>query len=199
MKRVLICMISIISILLMAGCSKEEIFITADDITNDTMLVKRNGSLFVAIVEEFDKNYYSLDELNGFVSKEVNAYNNKVGGQEVTIEELELRNGKAVMILGYTKMEHYSAFNSMPAAYFSSGTENVALELPTKYVDTRKNSVVSKDTAMKSGKNQVLVLYEPFEIIIEGDIRFYSENTTFVEENKVRSNSEDMAVVIYRP
>lgn len=199
MKRILIYLISTIVILLMAGCSKEEIFITADDIAGDTMLVKRNGSLYVAIVEEFDKSYYNLDELNEFVSKEVNAYNNKVGGQEVTIEELELKNGKAVMILGYTKMEHYSAFNSMPAAYFSSGTENVALELPANYMDTRKNTLVNKDTAMKNGKNQVLVLYEPFEIIIEGDIRFYSDNATLVEESKVKSNSEDMTVVIYRP
>ena len=199
MKRVLICLISILGILMLAGCAKKEIFITTDDITSDTILVKRDGSLFVAIVEEFDKSYYNLEELNEFVSKEVNEYNNKVGSQEVTIEELGLKNGKAVMILEYTKIAHYSAFNNMPAAYFSADTENVALELPSQYVDTRKNSVVDKNTAMKNNKNQVLVLYEPYEIIVEGDIRFYSDNATFLEESKVKSNSEDMTVVIYKP
>jgi thioredoxin-related protein len=199
MKRVLICIIFLVSILLMAGCNKKEIFITTDDITSDTMLVKRDGSLLVAIVEDFDKSYYNLDELNEFVSKEVNAYNNKVGSKEVTIEELGLKNGKAVMILRYSKMAHYSAFNNMPAAYFSAGTENVALELPSQYVDTRKNSVVDKDTALKNSKNQVLVLYEPYEIIVEGDIRYYSENATYIEKGKVKSNSEDMTVVIYKP
>ncbi|MDD4112102.1 MAG: hypothetical protein PHC56_03595 [Herbinix sp.] len=199
MKRVLICLISILGILMLAGCAKKEIFITTDDITSDTILVKRDGSLFVAIVEEFDKSYYNLEELNEFVSKEVNEYNNKVGSQEVTIEELGLKNGKAVMILEYTKIAHYSAFNNVPAAYFSADTENVALELPSQYVDTRKNSVVDKNTAMKNNKNQVLVLYEPYEIIVEGDIRFYSDNATFLEESKVKSNSEDMTVVIYKP
>ncbi|TAH67886.1 MAG: hypothetical protein EWM47_08630 [Anaerolineaceae bacterium] len=199
MKRALICMISILCILMLAGCKKEEIFITTDDITSDTMLVKRNGSLYVAIIEEFDKSYYNLDELNEFISKEVNAYNNKVGSTEVTIEELGLKNGKAVMILGYSKMAHYSAFNSMPAAYFSASTENVALELPAQYVDARKDTMVASDVAMKNGKNQVLVLYEPLEIIVEGDIRFYSDNLTLVEESKAKSSSEDMAVVIYRP
>ena len=199
MKRILICVIFILSILMLAGCSKKEIFITTDDITGNTMLVKRDGSLFVAITEEFDKSYYNLDELNEFVSKEVNVYNDMVGSKEVTIEELELKNGKAVMILRYSKMAHYSAFNSMPAAYFSASTENVALELPSQYVDARKDAKVDKDTAMKNGKNQILVLYEPYEIIIEGDIRFYSDNATFVEETKARSNSEDMTVVIYRP
>lgn len=86
MKRVLFCVISILYILMLTACTKEEIFITSDDITSNTMLVKRNGSLYVAIVEDFDKSYYNLGELNEFVSKEVNAYNDKVGSKEVTIE-----------------------------------------------------------------------------------------------------------------
>lgn len=199
MKRILISVISILSILMLAGCNKKEIFITTDDITGNTMLVKRDGSLFVAITEEFEKSYYNLDELNEFISKEVNAYNDKIGSKEVTIEELELKNGKAVMILGYTKMAHYSAFNNMPAAYFRADTENVALELPDQYVDARKKSLVDRDTAMKTGKNQILVLYEPYDIIVEGGIRYYSDNASLVDESKVRSNSEDMTVVIYRP
>ncbi|NLL00559.1 MAG: hypothetical protein GX271_07845 [Clostridiales bacterium] len=199
MKRVLIGVISILSILMLAGCSKKEIFISTDNVTDNTILVKRDGSLYVAIAEEFDKSYYNLDELNEFITKEVNAYNDKQGSKEVTIEELELKNGKAVMILGYTKMAHYSAFNNVPAAYFSSDTENVALELPSQYLDARKNTQVDKDTAFKSGKNQVLVLYEPYEIIVEGDIRYYSDNATLVDESKLKSDSEEMTVVIYKP
>jgi hypothetical protein len=184
---------------MLAGCRKEEIFITSDDIINDTMLIKRNGSMYVAIVEDFDKSYYNLSELNEFVTKEVNAYNNKVGSEEVTIEELELKNGKAVLILKYTKMAHYSAFNNMPAAYFSADTENVALELPTSYVDAKKDIMVDKDVAMKNDKNKVLVIYEPYEVIVEGKIKFYSDNAKYIDENKVSSNSEDMAVIIFRP
>lgn len=199
MKRTLIYIITILSFLMLVGCSKKEIFLTADDIVNDTILVKRDGGLYVAIVEDFDKNYYNLSELNEFVSKEVNAYNNKVGSNEVTIEGLALKDGKAVMILEYTKMAHYSAFNNMPAAYFSANTENVALELPSKYMDVKKDATVDKDVAMKNSKNQVLVLYEPYEIIVEGKIKFHSSNATYVDENKIMSNSEDMTVVIYRP
>lgn len=198
MKKALLC-ITLLSVLILTGCSKKEIFIITDDVTANTMLVKRNGSLYVAIVEDFDKSYYNLSELNEFVSKEVNAYNDQVGSEEITIEGLELKDGKAVMILAYSKMAHYSAFNNMPAAYFSAATENVALELPAQYVDLRKDALVDKDVAMKNGKNQVLVLYEPYDIIVEGDIRFYSDNATYDEEGKVSSNSEDMTVVIYRP
>ena len=96
-------------------------------------------------------------------------------------------------------MAHYSAFNDMPAAYFSASTENVALELPDEYVSAKKDTVVDKAKAMKKGKNKVLVLYEPYEIIVEGNIKFYSNNVTLLEENKVSNNNDDMTVVIYRP
>lgn len=198
MKRVLICMISVLFILLLGSCSKEELFITADNITFNTILVKRNGSLYAAIVEDFDKSYYNLGELNEFVAQEVNEYNKKAGGKEVTIEELKLVNGKVVLILGYSKMAHYSAFNDVPAAYFNAAAENVALELPSQYVDAKKDTVVDREKAFKNKKNQVLVLYEPYEIIVEGDIKFYSQNAELLDKNRVKSTGDDMTVVIYR-
>lgn len=73
------------------SCSKEEIFITTEDVAFNTMLVKRDGSIYVAIVEDFDKSHYNLSELNEFVSKEVKAYNDEVGSDEVSLESLEIK------------------------------------------------------------------------------------------------------------
>jgi len=199
MKKVLLCAFVLLSFILLNGCKKQDIFLTADDVTNNTFLIKRDGSIYAAIVEDFDKSYYNLSELNEFVAKEVDAYNKKVGSEEVTIESLELKNGKVVLILRYSKMAHYSEFNNMPAAYFGAGTQNVALELPSQYVDAKKNVAVDKDTAMKNSKNKVLVLYEPYEIVVEGDIKFHSENAKLLGSNKVSIMNEEMTVVIYRP
>ena len=199
MKKVILITIVMISFFTFTGCKKEEIFINTDDITTNTILIKRDGSIYATIVEDFDKSYYNLTELNEFVAEEVNAYNQKIGSTEVTIEELELKNSKAILLLKYSKMAHYSAFNDVPAAYYSASTENVALELPNQYVNAKRDTVVDKSTAMKNGKNKVLVLYEPYEIIVEGDIKFYSSNATLLENNIVKSNSDNMTVVIYRP
>lgn len=199
MRKMILFTIIMISFLAFSGCKKEEIFINTDDITTNTMLVKRDGSIYATIVEDFDKSYYNLTELNEFVAKEVDEYNQRIGSEEVTIEGLELKNNKVILIIKYSKMAHYSAFNDMPAAYFSASTENVALELPDEYVSAKKDTVVDKAKAMKKGKNKVLVLYEPYEIIVEGNIKFYSNNVTLLEENKVSNNNDDMTVVIYRP
>jgi hypothetical protein len=199
MKKTILYTTLIFAFILLAGCSKEEIFLTSEDVISNTLLLKRDGTIYAAIVEDFDKGYYNITELNEFISSEVEAYNQKIGSKEVTIEELNIKDSKAVMILGYTKLEHYSAFNNIPAAYFSADTQNVALELPTQYIDSKSNKTVDRAAAIKSNKNKVLVLYEPYEIIVEGDIKFYSDNVTYVENNKARSKSEDVAVIVYKP
>jgi hypothetical protein len=199
MKRGILIFIMLFGILAFTSCSKEEIFITTEDVAFNTMLVKRDGSIYVAIVEDFDKSHYNLSELNEFVSKEVKAYNDEVGSDEVSLESLEIKNDKAVMIIRYSKMAHYSAFNNIQVAYFSADTDNVDLDLPAQYINAKKETLVSKEDAFKSKKDQVLVVYEPFDIILEGKVRFYSENATYIEENKIHSASEDMTVVIYKP
>lgn len=202
MKKIVLCTMLLVFLLMAAGCSKKEIFITAEDITTDTMLVKRNGELQVAIVEDFEKPYYKLSELEEFVSKEINAYNEKAGGEEVKIDDLGLKDNKAVMVLKYTKMAHYSTFNNMPAAYFSADTDNVALELPDQYINAKNDSVVDKSTAFKNGKNKVLVLYEPYEIIVDGKVRYYSKNVTKTTDalgDTVLTSDGDTAVVIFTP
>ncbi len=199
MKKYIFAAILLFAILTTAGCSKKDINITAEDITANTMLVKRNGKLQVAILEEFDKEYYKLSELEEFVKKEITAYNQVAGSEEVTIEELSLKNGKAVMMLGYTGMAHYSAFNKVAAAYFSADTKNVALELPDQYVSAKNEKKVDRASAFKDGKSRVLVVYEPYDIIVDGKVRYYSENATIDTDDVIHSSEDGITVVIYEP
>lgn len=198
MKIKVFATILLLIVLAATGCSKKEINITAEDITTNTMLVKRNGTLQVAIVEEFEKQYYKLGELEEFVKKEINAYNQTAGSEAVTIEELSMKNGKAVMLLGYTGMVHYTAFNKVTAAYYSADTKDVALELPNQFVSAKNGTKVDQAAALKNGKNRVLVVYEPYDIIVDGKVKYYSGNATMNEE-VVKSSADGATVVIYEP
>ncbi len=197
MKKFLLSLIVLVMIAIMASCSKEELILTFEDISENTILVKSDGLIQAAIVEEFDKDYYSLSELTEFIKKEVNAYNQEVGQEEVVIDDVLLKGGKAVVILSYSGMAHYSGFNNVRAAYFRSDIEKIPLQLPEKVVNIKKDELVSFDSAL-DGKNQVLVLYEPYEVIVEGDIKYYSENATIEGDNKARSMGNDPTVIIYK-
>lgn len=199
MKRTIFSTILLLLIFVMVGCSKKEIHLTKDDdITTNTFLIKRNGTLQVAIVEDFDRDYYNLGELNEFVSKEIDAYNSKAGDKKVTIEDLSIKNDKVVMLLNYAGMEHYATFNNVTAAYFGTSTQNIALALPDQYL-TRKGSKVDRATAFDNDKYRVLVIYEPFEVIVDGDIKYYSENANLKDDNRIQSSSEGATVVVYKP
>lgn len=199
MKKFIFATILLIIILSAMGCSKKEIYITADDVSTNTMLVKRNGQLQVAIIEDFDKTYYKLSELEEFVKKEINTYNQKAGGEDVKIEELKLKEGKAVMLLGYTGMKHYASFNKVMAAYFAADTKDVALELPEQYVYAKNGSTVDRATALKDDKYRVLVVYEPYDIIMDGSVKYYSNNATRGENDVIHSADEGATVIVYKP
>lgn len=199
MKKSFFLTILLLFVFLMVACSKKEIHLTKeDDITTNTLLIKRNGTLQVAIVEDFNKDYYNLNELNEFISKEINAYNAKAGGDKVSIEDLSVKNNKAVMLLNYVGMEHYALFNNTISAYFGTNTENVSLVLPDYYM-TRKGTKVDRATAFDNSKYRVLVVNEPFEIIIDGDLKYFSENAIVKEDGKIQSSGEDTTVIIYKP
>ncbi|MBH1939458.1 hypothetical protein I5677_00960 [Mobilitalea sibirica] len=199
MKKITISIILLLFIISLTGCNKKEVNITAEDITSNTILVKSNGELQVAFVEDFDKSYYNLSELDEFVKKEISLYNQQAGSEEIEIKDLLLRDGKAIMLLTFSGMAHYSAFNDVSAAYFNADMDNVALSLPEQFISAKDGSLVDRDSAMNNGKYKVVVLYEPFDIIVEGSVKYYSENVTLAANNKVQSNSEDMTVVIYKP
>jgi hypothetical protein len=199
MKKFIFSTILLIFILSTVGCSKKEIYITAEDVSTNTMLVKRNGQLQVAIVEDFDKAYYKLSELEEFVKKEISSYNRIAGGEDVKIEELKLKDGKAVMLLGYTGMKHYASFNKVMAAYYTADTKDVALELPEQYVNAKNGSPVDRATAMKDDKLRVLVVYEPYDIIVDGSVKYYSNNATLGEDDIIHSADEGATVIIFKP
>jgi hypothetical protein len=182
-----------------AGCRKEEIVISADNVTTDTILAKTNGVLQVATVEEFDKTYYKLSELEDFVSKEIETYNKTIGEDKIDLEDVKLNNGKAIMLLTYSGMEQYAAFNQVTAAYFNGGVSEMPLDLPATLVSSKNGSLASTEEILQNNKMKILVMNEPFDIIVDGTIKYYSENATYVDENKLQGAAEGMTIVVFKP
>jgi hypothetical protein len=199
MKKLVLCTIMLLLVLGTAGCSKEEIFITTDEITSDTLLAKANGQLQVATVEDFDKSYYQLSELEEFVKNEIDLYNQSAGDAKVTMDDVQLRNGKAVMLLSYTGMDQYCAFNNAAAAYFNGGITDNPLKLPTTLINTKNESLASTEEVLQNEKYKVLVLNEPYNIIVDGKVKYYSENAKLVEDNIIQSTEEGITVIVFKP
>lgn len=198
MKKLVLCSMVLLLMLGAVSCSKNDMIINAEDITEDTFLAKKSGELQVATVEDFDKEYYELDELEEFIKKEINTYNQKTGAEKISIDNIVTKDRKAIMVLSYTGMEPYSTFNGISAAYFNGGVENVNLELPTTLINAKNNSLASTKEVLLNQKYKILVLNEPYDIIVDGNVKYYSEGATLQEDNEVQGATEGMTIVVFK-
>jgi hypothetical protein len=153
----------------------------------------------VASVEDFDKEYYDLSDLQNFVDQEVASYNGEAGADKITVNDVEIKDKKAYLLLTYSGMDQYCAFNNETAAYFIGGVENITLELPTTLITAADESLASTQDIIKDSNYRILVLNEPYHIIVEGKVQYYSENASLIDKNEVEGAAEGMTIVVFKP
>lgn len=197
MRKSLLHVLLLMSLLIITGCSNSAQSIDTEKVTVNTILAKGNGTLQVATVEDFDKPYYNLSELKEFVSKEVEAFNKKAGDNKVKVDAVEQHGNKVIMLITYSGMDQYTAFNKVTAAYFNSGIENLQMTLPSTLKNASNDSVSSTQEIIKIAGHKVLVINEPYEIIVDGKVKFYSENAKLIDNNTI-SASEGTTVVVFK-
>jgi hypothetical protein len=182
-----------------AGCSKEIKNISAKDVSVSTILVKANGKLQVATVEDFNKSYYKINELQDYITNEVADFNKKAGKDKIKVNDVQLRDGKAVMVLSYDGMEPYATFNDVSAAYFNGGIKNNPLKLPTTLISSKNGSLASTEEVISNKDYKILVMNEPYDIIVDGKVKYYSENAKLLKDNKVQGAAEGMTIIAFKP
>jgi hypothetical protein len=201
MKKLFFYTIMLLIFVSAAGCSKKDIEITAEDISVNTILAKADGRLQVATVENFDKPYYTLAELEDFAANEINLYNQTAGGEKITKDNVLINNEKnlAVMLLSYTGMDQYCAFNQVTAAYFNGGNKEIPFEMPATLLSSKDGKEASTLEVIQNEKYKVLVMNEPYDILVDGSVKYYSANANYVDKNKVQSAAEGMTIVVFKP
>lgn len=201
MKKLVFGILMILCLASIAGCSNKNLSIDSSKVSENTIVAKKNGKLQVATVEAFDKSYYKLAELEEFAQKEVSNYNKKAGGEQIKIDDIHLNNekSKAVMVLSYDGMEQYASFNEVPAAYFDGGISNYPLTVPDSLINARGRKSADTKDVFKNNRYKILVMYEPYDIIVDGRIAYYSKGAEMISNNKIKCAADGATVVVYKP
>lgn len=199
MKKFTLCSVITIFFLMLVGCKKEEIVISTDSVQTATILINDDGTVQAATVEEFDKEYYNLSELQTFITEQINDYNQTQEGEGILLESLELVDGKAVMILNYTTMEDYSLFNQVEAYYSTiEGLSTSGIILPDAFISASDGAFASQELATKNSKYQVVAIDEDIDLMVDGTIKYYS-NGILADDSKLQTGSDGKAYVIFKP
>jgi hypothetical protein len=201
MKKVTLYTILVLMVVMLAGCKKKNIVLTAEDVNVSTVVVKNDGTVQAATVEDFTKSYYNIAELDDFIMKQINNYNGETGKESIKKVALESKDTNAILILNYASINDYANFNNVGAIHVSVtdiGNLSSDVDLPEVFTSASDGSFVNADTAYKNAKYKVVILNESIDLQVEGEIKYYS-NAVIVDDYIAQTAEEGASFIIYKP
>lgn len=198
MKKITLVLLGTLILVVMTGCGKNKVSITAEDVTTNTIVIKEDNTVQSSIVEDFDKEYYSQEELETFIKEEVTDYNEKNGEDQIKMHSIHVADKKASVVFNYNDIDDYSIFNGISAKLLTTSQalqENSILTL-SEFVEVKSGDTVSRETALNNEDATVLIIQEPLEIKIDGTILYYS-SAEKVDKNVLQASGENITVVVF--
>lgn len=197
MKKLSFLFVMVLLLTTLAGCKKGNVTIKTSEIEQNTMLVKSDGTIQVATVEEFNQDYYDLNELESFIHDNITEFNQKVGNDKaIVLDSLDKKKDKAIMVLEYANMEFYAQFNEVEAALLEEVTGDTVKSFATTLIQAGKEEADSAEfESLKNAK--AIVLNEEYDLLLGEKIRYYSKNSTYVDDHKVHTSPDGTSVIIY--
>lgn len=182
-------------IVTLAGCKKGNVSIKTSGIEANTMLIKSDGAVQVATIEEFNESYYDLEELKVYINNNLTEFNQSVGNETaVVLASLDKKNENAIMVLEYANMEYYAKFNETEAKLLTAVTDSDVEELPDTLLSAQEEGTILGSELASLEDVKVVILKEEINLIVSGKIKYYS-NGTLVDKNEIQTSAEGTVVV----
>lgn len=194
MKKIALLSIMMIMIVTLAGCKKGTLTIKTSSVSENTMLIKKDGRVQVAIVDTFDKSYYSVDEIDSYIKDELTKFNQTVNNNDaIKLVDLEKVKDNIVMVLEYQTFDYYTQFNKVEGNYYSTLTSEVQSKLPQILFNTKDEAIQGSEATFEENY-KVVELKEEYNLMIDGKIKYYN-NGERSDSNQIKSQSSGTVVV----
>ena len=197
MRRFLSYILIVMMIVLpLTACSDEE-----NDYAETTITVEKKGRVRERIVDTFDKDYYNIEELKSEFSDSVSQYNETIGGEEIRLKNIEMKDSRVYVDLEFTGPSDYENFvgeklfvGTIADAYDNGYTMDVVL----KGVD--KGDKIDKIKIMAMSDSSIVIMSEHARIRTFRDIAYVSANVDVIDGNEARvlNESDGLAYLILK-
>lgn len=160
---------------LLAGCG-------TPDVTTNTVIVEKNGKITEALVEDFEKDYYTQEELEGFVEAEIADYVAENPDADIKMSGLTVAEGTAKMTIRYGNANTYRGFHG--ANFFAGSVvdaQSAGYKFDTNFVAVTEGAagtdLVGSSTVLE-GEGMVVIIQEATNVQVPGTIKYVSEGVT---------------------
>lgn len=178
---------------ILAGLAGLLIFLTgcgSYDATEDTLFVKKNGSVVETSVATLSASYYNEEELTSFVNEELSAY---TGEGTVTLDDLTVEGKDASLTVSYSDGATYADFNkrtfftgSVVQAQAAGFDFNVPFYAAESAEDTESaESGVPRETVIEDPNLYAVVLAQNCTVKLSGKLVYYSVNVFPTDKSTV--------------
>ncbi len=185
---------------MLMGCKEQETVYVP--VTSNTVEAAKDGRLIAYIVEDFDKDYYDINELAEMVAAEADAYNRnnaspfaEAGQSPVQVEKVMMAedgSAKAVVALSFRDAAVYRDYMGTELFY---GTVSQAMQagydLEGRLFDVKKGTELAKDKLEKNADRMVLIIREQVMIRTEGKVLSLSSNAVLTEQGYVDATADE--------
>lgn len=170
-------------------------------VTSNTLEITADGHLISYIVEDFDKDYYDINELKTMVDGEIAKYNeskvslvSEAGQMPITVDKVVMAEDgsqKAVVALNFANVDVYTDYMGMEAFY---GT--VAQAAEKGYVLDGMLKAVKNDESLigealkKSQDKMILIIKDAVTVRAYDKIEYLSRNASITAEGFVNAETK---------
>lgn len=186
--------ILLLTVLLAAGCGDDRY-----DFAETTITVEKRGKVRESIVESFDRDYYDLAELTAEFNDSVTSYNESIGGDEIRLRNIELKDAVIYVDLEFAGPSDYENFvgeqlfvGTVSDAYDNGYTMDVVLK------GVEKGDKIDKVRIMGMSDRTIIILSEHARIKTFSDIAYVSANVDVIDSDEARvlNESDGLAYII---
>ena len=190
--------------LFVTGCAQEEVYVP---VTTNTIEIAEDGSLIGYIVEDFDKDYYDISELDGMVRSEMESYNSEKAGLAtgagrvpIIVDKVimaEDGSAKAVVALNFANARVYEDYMGKELFY---GTVSQAVasgyQLDGKLTDVKAGENFGTEQIVKNGEKNILIVEDTVSIRTNKKVQYLSSNASLTQEGFVDGTDEELKYII---
>lgn len=189
-------------VLALGGCGSAKV---PDTIDNTSIIVNGDGTVTSYVVDIFDKDYYSIDELQTMAAEEVAEYNEANATAEnanapaITLEKVELlEDSDKVMVLHqYDGAESYADFNDGVLFYGTVG-QAVAngYDLDVDLIKANGTETMDSETLKSNSQKNILITDEKAFIYCPKKVAYVSHEAVMNEDGSVDATQSDSYIYI---
>lgn len=188
----------------LTGCGEQEVV----PVTEPTLEVLEDGQLLAWLVEDFDKDYYNLSELDTMVREEAEAYNEaarifvtEAGQVPVTVQSVAMaEDGSKKVIVGllFANSRVYEDYFETDLFYGTVAEAAAAgYELSAALTSVKDGSIFTNEDVEKNSKRNILIMEDSVVVRCAGKVLYIGNNASLTEEGFVDcSQSEGIKLII---